>query len=278
MPIIDNPTKLRTLVFCSAGLRIHELSWLAELSSYEQMDSAIVYYGPQPFTSRIKSRYFLVNQDFKIPNFLKLILQFDEALDYDIYIFIDDDINISANELSRWREIIWKEELDISQPALTISSKINWPHTQVQPSIGTDHNQFVEIQCFALTRTALRAALPYFYFVKTGTGLDVILYNLAMRLPLRSGVIHEIQMHHPLRPEVQTVRTQFSEFHEFNRKMMRLIQFCFEKSPVTFTDLVIASKTLGDTRPSTVRWIASMRFVFARLIRKATRLFHFGPR
>lgn len=256
----------RTLVFCSAGGHFSQLAWLANLQDYSGFDVAIVDYsdGLAPPPAGIK--YFLRNKDFKVPNFLLLAREEPSLLEHDLFFFIDDDIVMSADNLAQWRKVIVELQLDLSQPALTPNSKTDWPHVKLQPSFEVKHDQFVEIQCFALSRRALRVALPYFFMVKTGTGLDVALYNLAQRVPLRTAVVHSVQITHPRRPEDETVRRQFDQFAKFNTQMNVFMNFCFER-PTLFDDLVESSRLLGDTRPRVVHWLGILRFVLARIRR-----------
>lgn len=261
----------RTLIFCSAGARIKHLSWLTGLDSQTNMDAALAYYGAEASPANLEVKYFISNRDYKIPNFLQLIRECSAVLEYDLYIFIDDDIIVSASDLGKWRSQIISNGLDVCQPALTTDSKADWPHTKVQAHLGVDIGQFVEIQCFALSRRALQAALPYFFMVKTGAGLDLCLYHLSARAGMKSAVVHDLQIVHPHRPEDETVRRQFSQFAEFNRDMMCMLTFCFEGS-ASFNDLVHSSRILGDTRLGVVRSVAWVRFVWVRMLRVLGRI------
>jgi hypothetical protein len=263
----------RALIYCSAGTRIAELSWLSDLSGTYGIDIAISYYADTPYEQPVFCKYFQRNKDFKFPNFLKLASEYPDVFNYDIYLFIDDDIIVTPAALAAWVSIAREQQLDVSQPALSADSKTDWPHVRSQ-ELGTDASQFIEIQCFALSRRTLQIALPYFFMVKTGTGLDIALFHLSRKLGWRTGVLHQISVTHPFRPEDQTVRRQYSGFSEFNQQMTRFMSFCFEFDPESELDaLSTASRVLGDTRPGTVRTIAIIRFVWNRLVRLMGKVF-----
>jgi len=257
----------RTLLFCAAGARMATLSWLPGMTQQPGFEIGIAHYGAELAPAPAGVHYDVRNRDFKVPNFLQLLREHPQALDCDFFLFIDDDIVASPEDLVRWLGHMRDMGLDISQPSVTRDSKADWPHLHHQPGlVPVDRDQFVEIQCFALTRRALQLALPYFFMVKTGAGLDLALYRLARRHGLRSGVVHAVQVLHPHRPEGETVRQQFSRFGDFNAQMDRFMTFCFGNE-VAFDDLVTASRVLGDTRPRTVRWVSVLRFWATRITR-----------
>jgi hypothetical protein len=262
----DHLVTQKILVFCSAGGRIRSLSWIDGLSADPRVRTALVYYGAESLTQPAGAHYFLCNRDFKIPNFLQLARAYPEVLECDLFLFIDDDIVAPAETIRRWCDIAIERHLDVCQPSLTDESKTDWPHVASRPHLGHDAGQFVEIQCFALSRRALRAALPYFFMVKTGTGLDLALFHLARERAWRTAVLHEVSVLHPRRPEDQTVRGQFAEFASFNQEMSRFLTFCFD-AQVSLPALDFASNALGDTRHGVVRTVAIVQFVFARCMR-----------
>lgn len=252
----------RSLIFCSAGASINQLAWLGEL---QEFDVALVYYGDAPITPP-PAKYFLANKDFKIPNFIQLARKFPELLGYDYFFFVDDDLIFEPGLFHEWRDIVVKHHLDVSQPSLTHESKADWGHLKNQKSLDVDFDQFVEIQCFCLSRHALRMAFPFFFMAKTGTGLDIAIYQLCQRHNMRSGVIHQLMVYHPHREYKNTVRGQFSEFSSFNPQFSRFISFCFDKEDI-LANLSHSSRIFGNTNPCMVRIVATLRFMSARILR-----------
>jgi len=259
----ETQSDCRILVFCSAGRRIESLGWPEELARDPRIRVALVHYAAEPVQQPAGAHYFLRNQDYKIPNFLELARQQPEVLDSDLFLFIDDDIVTTAETIRRWCDIALSARLDVCQPALAPASKTDWPHLLARPALGADVGQFVEIQCFALSRRALQASLPFFFMVKTGTGLDIALYHLARERGWKTAVLHEVSVLHPRRPEDETVRRQFSRFADFNRQMSRFLNFCFDTHR-PLPPLAGASRALGDTRRSVVRTVAIASFVVGR--------------
>ncbi len=261
-------TSPRNFVFCSAGKRIRELSWLNELSGF---DVGLVYYGNESI-SPLDVTFYISNKDFKIPNFIQLIREFPEILAYDYYFFIDDDLIFSPETLHKWLKLVIHNQLDVSQPSLTADSKADWPHLVQQKGLGIDFDQFVEVQCYCLSARALRHALPFFFMAKTGTGLDMAIFLLSQRHHLRTGVIHEFSIYHPYRENTQTVRKQYSEFSTFNKQLNIFISFCFNEKE-TLANLAQASRSFGDTNYIIIRLLATLRFVTSRIRRKLVRIF-----
>ena len=258
----------RSLIFCSAGASINQLSWLGEL---QEFDVALVYYGDESITPP-PAKYFLANKDFKIPNFIQLARKFPELLDYDYFFFVDDDLIFEPSLFYKWRDIVTKHHLDVSQPSFTLESKADWAHEKNQKPLDIDFDQFVETGCFCLSRHAMRMAFPFFFMAKTGTGLDIAIYQLCQRHNMRSAVIHQLMVYHPHRENKNTVRAQFSEFSSFNPQLSRFIAFCFDKEDV-LANLSHASRIFGNTNPCMVRMVATLRFMSARMQRVLKRTF-----
>lgn len=265
----NNPAEStpRSLIFCSAGRRISNLPWLTGLTGF---DVALVYYGDEPVAPP-ETKYFLANKDFKIPNFIQLAREYPDILAYDYFFFVDDDLVFDSSVFGEWLKIVIENHIDISQPSLTPDSKADWPHLKQQGSLQIDFDQFVEVQCFCLSKRALRLSLPFFFMAKTGTGLDIAIYLLRERHKLRSAVIHSLRIQHPHRENEQTVRKQFAEFKSFNPQLSRFLEFCFDEKD-TLTSLALASGNLGNTSPQAVRLISSVRFIQERVIRKLKKL------
>lgn len=265
---VANPAPIpRSLIVCSAGKRIGNLPWLNGLTGF---DVALVYYGDEPITPP-ETKYFLANKDFKIPNFIHLARTHPEVLSYDYFFFVDDDLIFESDVFTAWLNSVIENHLDVSQPSLTPDSKADWPHLKHQTSLQVDYDQFVEVQCFCLSKQALRLSLPFFFMARTGTGLDIAIYLLCQRHKLRSGVIHSLRVQHPHRANEQTVRKQFAEFKSFNPQLSQFIEFCFDEKD-TLSSLAFASVNLGDTSPRAVRLLSSVRFVLQRTKRKLNRL------
>lgn len=262
------PRGVRSLIFCSVGKRISDLPWLKGLTDF---DVALVYYGDEPI-SPPQTKYYLANKDFKIPNFIQLARGCPDVLTYDYFFFVDDDLIFESSLFHTWLKLAIENRLDVSQPSLSQQSKGDWAHTKHQEALKVDLDQFVEVGCFCLSKRALRLALPFFFMVKTGAGLDIAIYLLRQRHNLQSAVIHELQVFHPHRDNEQTVRKQYSEFASFNPQLSRFIAFCFDEQD-TLKNLDDASRVLGNTSHASVRFIATLRFIAARVGRKLKRIF-----
>ncbi len=264
-------------MFCSAGARISQLQWLQSGDAY---DIAIAYYGDDNVSAPPGVTYFFSNKDYKIPNFLEALRRFPSLLEYELYLFLDDDLILDEQVIRAWISTVEDQNLDVSSISFAHDSKIDFPHLRQQKGLGVDQSQLLEVGCFALRRSALRLVLPFFFMAKTGTGINLALYKLCERHGLTSGVIHSLTVLHPHRPEVATVREQFKEFDRYNQHLSRLIYFCFDENEL-LTNLSAASRIFGSTHPGFVRLCAVGRYLLrraARVISKMGGKSNGGPR
>ena len=123
----------------------------------------------------------------------------DLLLRYQAVLFLDDDVEISAEDIDALFRAMMAENLDLAQPALSADSATAYPFLK-RPSIptGVTRVSSVEIMAPALTRRALECAKWVFAESVSGWGADLLL-GPAVRSrfgPNSVGVIGSVAVRH----------------------------------------------------------------------------------
>lgn len=139
--------------------------------------------------------------------------------DYEGFAFLDDDLEISTDELNRL--FVFGDALgfDLYQPALTADSACSWPHL-IQPIqfLGCDIYRevpMVEVMCPFFSRLALEKCLWSFELNQSAWGLDVCIWPKLVR----RHVIDAITIRHPgpFRPAaLRTMRNGLTAWQEYD--------------------------------------------------------------
>ncbi len=123
----------------------------------------------------------------------------DLLLRYQAVLFLDDDVEISADEIEALFRAMAAEQLDLAQPALTADSATAYPFLKrPSASAGVMRVSSVEIMAPALTRRALECAHWVFAESVSGWGSDLLL-GPAVRAacgPTSVGVIGSVAARH----------------------------------------------------------------------------------
>ena len=123
----------------------------------------------------------------------------DLLLRYQAVLFLDDDVQIRAEEIGAVFRAMTAEKLDLAQPALTADSATAYSFLK-RPSVGPGITRIssVEIMAPALTRRALECAGWAFAESVSGWGSDLLL-GPAVRAacgPMSVGVIGSVAVRH----------------------------------------------------------------------------------
>jgi hypothetical protein len=123
----------------------------------------------------------------------------DLLLRYQAVLFLDDDVEISAEEIDALFRAMRAEKLDLAQPALSADSATAYPFLK-RPSIqsGVTRVSSVEIMAPALTRRALECAKWVFAESVSGWGSDLLL-GPAVRSafgPNSVGIVGSVAVRH----------------------------------------------------------------------------------
>jgi hypothetical protein len=114
-------------------------------------------------------------------------------------LFLDDDVEISSEQIEALFRAMTAEKLDLAQPALTADSATAYPFLK-KPSVGSGVTRVssVEIMAPVLTRRALQSASWVFAESVSGWGADLLL-GPAVRSACGSmsvGVIGSVAVRH----------------------------------------------------------------------------------
>ncbi len=123
----------------------------------------------------------------------------DLLLRYRAVLFLDDDVEIGAEEIEALFRAMTAENLDLAQPALTADSATAYPFLK-KPSVGAGVTRVSSIEIMAplLTRRALESANWVFAESVSGWGADLLL-GPAVRAacgPMSVGVIGSVAVRH----------------------------------------------------------------------------------
>jgi hypothetical protein len=127
-------------------------------------------------------------------------LRADLLLRYQAVLFLDDDVEIGAEQIGAFFRAMRDDKLDLAQPALSADSATAYPFLK-RPSAGSGVMRVssVEIMAPALTRRALESASWAFAESVSGWGSDLIL-GPAVREAFGQasvGVIGSVAVRHP---------------------------------------------------------------------------------
>jgi hypothetical protein len=123
----------------------------------------------------------------------------DLLLRYQAVLFLDDDVEIRAEEIDTLFRAMTAENLDLAQPALSAESATAYPFLK-RPSagLGVTRVSSVEIMAPALTRRALEGAKWVFAESVSGWGADLLL-GPAVRAafgPNSVGIVGSVTVRH----------------------------------------------------------------------------------
>lgn len=113
---------------------------------------------------------------------------------YEYYVFLDNDIEISEDSLERLFQLGQILKLDLYQAALTIDSICSHPLLKQRPASYVRPTQLVEIMSPIMSHAALDQLLPTFSLSESGWGLDFL---WAKRLKYKNmAVVDAVTMRH----------------------------------------------------------------------------------
>lgn len=244
------------LIYSSVGPKAKVSAWMhPEIEA----DFAICRYHEKsphiPF-----ARYQHFNQSVKFPNFFAMLSLWPEIVNYDYYLWADDDIEINTADVRLFMQKVEQQSFDLAQPSLTSDSSVSWRHLVNKPGKIAEPTIFVEVQFFAMSKRLIQEALPYFQSGYTGYGMDVVMSRLVMRRAFKAAVVHGIQMRHPPRPASETVHN-IEGIRNINQDILQSVMRKLGKYPSIFHLEYLSSKV---KRVDRVTLLLTAPFYFAR--------------
>ncbi|HMR55755.1 MAG TPA: DUF707 domain-containing protein, partial [Cyclobacteriaceae bacterium] len=99
------------------------------------------------------------------PEFLK---------NYTSFFFLDDDIEISALQITNLFECFNQLPIQLAQPSLTADSFMSWGTLRHRKYSGLRYVTTVELMCPLMKQESLETLLPTFKLTKSGWGVDLL--------------------------------------------------------------------------------------------------------
>lgn len=102
--------------------------------------------------------------------------QSDESVlkEYDSFFFLDDDIEISKQQIVNLFSWFNSGSLLLAQPALTSDSYMSWKVLRHRRCSGFRYVNTIELMCPLMKRQAVKFLLPTFKLTKSGWGVDLL--------------------------------------------------------------------------------------------------------
>ena len=138
--------------------------------SYRQYDIALNNFDGDEIWST-DADFCFIDKGEKWQSIAKIIPRLDRI--YDAYCFLDDDIEITTEQLNLLLNCGIEKGFDIWQASLTPDSIYGWPHT-VSQGRGCRYVPFVEIMMPCFHSSALDACLHTFTENYSGWGIDFL--------------------------------------------------------------------------------------------------------
>ena len=158
-------------------------------------DSVVIYYDCKAYSEyALNGVHYICNEGFKYPMIKEYLLK--NGLQYDNYLFIDDDIWISPKEIETLFETANKYKLQFFHPS--ISSK-NYNHDPSacslmyrNPNWLLSRQDWTEISCIGMNRQTLGIILDSLDINQTGYGLPQV-WQSYFKEPC-FNVVHDVEV------------------------------------------------------------------------------------
>lgn len=184
------------LVFSSVGKSSRHLQWLQGRVNF---DLALVDYEPEPCWGFDVRWNLWHHPGAKWPNFEHFLQNFPGAQEYRGIAVLDDDLEVSGEELSLAFDLFQEHELWLAQPSLRPGSAYSWMFTLQRPYLTLRYTSFVENGLCLLRGQDLDLLRPAFRRARSGYGLDWALPQLLGAGRQQVAVLDEVAVYHPAR-------------------------------------------------------------------------------
>lgn len=176
----DRRTSARWAVFLQCGRpSLHE-QWLT--SSDKPWHLIANFYDDSYFRAISADMVLTQNQGTKFTAVYRLMEEKPDFFEpYDYVLFLDDDILVSEDQLTRLFELVQTLKLKLAQPALRKESAYTWPVLVEQPGSLGRYLNTVEIMMPVIAREALDMGAYLFGRTISGWGLDFALGQIIRR-------------------------------------------------------------------------------------------------
>lgn len=172
-------------------------------------DSFSRYEGDTPFVCQSTGHKLKLVYEY-------LMLHADYMEKYDFFFIPDDDVCMTAQQISGFFELMDRYGLKIAQPSLT-ESYFTFKHTLQDRRFKLRYTDFVEMMVPCFSREALRKVLFTFNENRSGWGTEYHWASLIGSSRTDMAIIDEIAVRH-VRPIQSWTRKNFDEMQDYLKK------------------------------------------------------------
>jgi len=166
----------KNIVFTSAGDNSNFIKWWC--SDKQNYDIYVMYYGDNmaQYTEYAKHTQFLeMRKGSKFQNFNFFYNKYSDIIErYDRFFILDDDIEITSEDINRMFTISETHNLLICAPSFKHDSKISHPITVHKPHTLLTYTNFVEVNTPLFRKDALVKYMKYYNPCLIGYGIDYL--------------------------------------------------------------------------------------------------------
>ena len=193
---------MKNFVFTSAGDNTTFYNrWCSDNQTF---DLYIIYYGNNDDNFNLyksKSKLIERREGSKFQNFYYFYKKYPEIIDqYDKFFILDDDIQMTCDDINKMFELSHKYNFDICQPSLSEEGVVCYNITRHVPGVLYRTTNFVEVNTPLFSKNALINLMNVYHPDLIGWGID-FLYIWANGLDKKNNyaVIHCVKCINPNR-------------------------------------------------------------------------------
>jgi len=200
----------KNFVFTSAGDNTNFTKWWC--TDVQNYDIYVLYYGTKDenydaYASKVHS--IERRKGSKFQNFYYFYTTYPEIIaKYDRFFILDDDIEITGEQINRMFEISESLQLLICSPSFTHDSKISHPITKHKDKVFLEYTNFMELNTMLFQKAALDNLMKHYDPILIGWGIDYLAF-WANGIDTKDSyaIVHEIACTNP-RDEMKQNKTR----------------------------------------------------------------------
>lgn len=200
----------RFLVYCAIGAKIWEPKLFGANRSF---DVALNSY--KGILVEEKPEWFFCEPGYKLKAASKVLPKISKS--YEFYAFLDDDIEVTTDQLNEIFKIAKKHRLEMFQPSLTRDSFFSHPQLlQKKSNKEIRRTHFVEVMMPFFSKNALEKCLPTFSYNESSWGLDLIVWPQIVG-PKNIHVVDSVAVRHtrPVQSFTQKLSNGLTPMEEY---------------------------------------------------------------
>lgn len=185
--------KRRFLVFSSIDTnRSAYTHWLE--SNKRNYDVVLYVYNGE--LNDCRADYVVNKKGFKFQNFFDFSCKYN-VFHYDAVWIVDDDIQITTEQINKLFNIFDNYGLWLGQPSYDDETSSAWKISFVDNNYLLRFTNFVENGVVIISRDALKICLPTLQYIRSGWGADFVWPTLLNFPSKKIAIIDDVQCHHP---------------------------------------------------------------------------------